>query len=468
MYFDETLVYYMVCWVCAEIKERNNPLSFINSENPGYKYRKGRVILETNNFIVYPAIGSFVENYIIITPKMHFTTFADMVSKDQDREKLTELERIRLILVDIMLNKFGYNSVLVFEHGEKTKSVEHAHLNILPIDDACKEVLKKKLDEKLHILRKRFTSFIEALMYVNNNLEHSKNYVIIGFCSSNKAEYYVFVEGEEPESQLIRKILCEYCKIYNCKGEWDWHKYPFKENIEKTYENFYRILNVLKRKANDILEYLKEYMNVNIIQIQTHVHGVDTAINWGIAILSILVIGLTQVLFYRNDIILEVNVTSQGIIILTKRSLFTLILFLGYILMLQVIFRGFIHFSLANALKRVRNACNNALISRNIVDIYIALMVIKYGEIRWRFSSSARRLVTNFLFNGFATPLIVITLSFVFSVIYIEENVYSKVFWIILFVTYTLLSVYFLGYRSWFKKRFKETPRLCKDMYRLL
>ena len=55
---------------CPFCKEQENEHNSI--------IRKSRVVAETDNFIVFPTTGGFVENYQLIVPKEHINCFGEL------------------------------------------------------------------------------------------------------------------------------------------------------------------------------------------------------------------------------------------------------------------------------------------------------------------------------------------------------------------------------------------------------
>ena len=88
------------CPFCEE--QKNQKFENIN---------KSRFIAETNNFIVFPTTGGFVDNYQLIVPKMHINCLGEL-----SLEQLKELNEIILWQKEINKNYFNSNSSM-FEHG---------------------------------------------------------------------------------------------------------------------------------------------------------------------------------------------------------------------------------------------------------------------------------------------------------------------------------------------------------------
>ena len=121
-----------MCPFCEE--QKNRGISIIN---------KSRILAETDNFVVFPTTGGFVENYQLIVPKNHINCFGEL-----SKEQLVELKSIILWQQEINRKYFNSNSSM-FEHGalhpcnESGKSVVHAHLHIFPNNISLLDEIKK-------------------------------------------------------------------------------------------------------------------------------------------------------------------------------------------------------------------------------------------------------------------------------------------------------------------------------------
>ena len=77
-----------MCPFCEE--QKNRGISIIN---------KSRILAETDNFVVFPTTGGFVENYQLIVPKNHINCFGEL-----SKEQLVELKSIILWQQEINRN----------------------------------------------------------------------------------------------------------------------------------------------------------------------------------------------------------------------------------------------------------------------------------------------------------------------------------------------------------------------------
>jgi len=196
------------CPFCNEFKDNtNNPVN------------RNRIIAETENFIVLPTTGGFVQNYQLIIPKKHINCFGELSAN-----KLKELQTI--INWQKSVNKIYFKSkTSMFEHGalyphdESGKSIIHAHMHIFPNNKSLlNEILKYNFEVKK-------ISDIADLRHICKEKDSYLYYADI----DNKN--YVISHDGIP-SQFLRKLLANNNGI----KRWNWREYPYLENIIKSIE----------------------------------------------------------------------------------------------------------------------------------------------------------------------------------------------------------------------------------------
>ena len=163
-----------------------------------------RILYESENFVVFPALGPIVDGNLLIVPKKHFISMR-YVPIELYPELKTVYQRVRAILAE------NYRSPLFFEHGpiSQTKRggccVEHAHFQAVPADFDIFEDLAKQFKYKK----------IKTIDDIRKN-KNGKPYF---YYESNLGEKYLFDIPDVVPSQYIRKIIAN--KIG--KPEiWDW------------------------------------------------------------------------------------------------------------------------------------------------------------------------------------------------------------------------------------------------------
>ncbi len=198
------------CFFCKEVENPNlNILS------------KNRKVFETENFVVFPTVGCFVIGYLLIMPKQHFLSFGDL-----DAMMIEELNGIVKRISKFNKQNYG-KECIIFEHGTKdltkltSTSIMHAHIHIIPFENNIIKFLPNGCELK------KIGGF-EDLKYEQDNYLYIRDIY--------KNDYIVKNAGYP--SQFFRKVACECIGIPDC---WEWQKYDFKENMEKTLNYYNKI-----------------------------------------------------------------------------------------------------------------------------------------------------------------------------------------------------------------------------------
>lgn len=197
-----------LCPFCDEFKDNtNNPIN------------KNRIIAETENFVVLPTTGGFVENYQLIIPKKHINCFGEL-SNDELKEMKSIIEWQKKINKNYFKSKTS-----MFEHGalhphnESGKSIVHAHMHIFPNNiSLLNEISKYNFN----------VEEISDMCDLRNICNEKESYLY--YSDIDNKNYVISHEGIP--SQFLRKILASNIGIKN----WNWREYPYLENIIKSIE----------------------------------------------------------------------------------------------------------------------------------------------------------------------------------------------------------------------------------------
>lgn len=210
------------CPFCKELEKGYNDI-----------IKRSRIIAETENFIVFPTTGGFIENYQLIVTKKHINCFGEL-----SVNQLKELKNI--ILWQKEINKKYYNmQSLMSEHGalhpnnESGKSIVHAHLHIFPNNISLLDAISKynfgiECIDDIADLRKICTKY-ESYLY---------------YCDADNKNYIITHQGVP--SQFLRKVLAESLG----KNNWNWKEYPLIDEIEKNLE-FYDKNSLVYKKIKE-------------------------------------------------------------------------------------------------------------------------------------------------------------------------------------------------------------------------
>ncbi len=179
--------------------------------------RYNTIIEETDNFLIMPTIGSLVDGYLLIVYKKHLYSISK-IPDDVKEEYITIIDKYR----NIFKVKYGKYPI-VFEHGSPdpngmcTCCLIHAHSHI---------VNHSYVNEIDIISKERFRK-------INSFLDVKKDTNYIYYKCNNGTDYVSY--DYEPISQLMRILIA---KDLNIEDKYNWKKYTFEENIEKTINDF--------------------------------------------------------------------------------------------------------------------------------------------------------------------------------------------------------------------------------------
>jgi len=172
-----------------------------------------RIIKESEHFFVIPTIGQLLPGSLLILPKAHIETFAEI--------KTTLLPEALDIINELTISK-NLSNYILWEHGAKKCShascgVFHAHIHLIPLP---KKIIPSELLGKNAFVGK---DLIDTLKKVAGQT----NYI---FFRNTDGKYYFNTEknGEAIlfQSQYFRKWLVHNFSI---QREWDWKKYNHSE-----------------------------------------------------------------------------------------------------------------------------------------------------------------------------------------------------------------------------------------------
>jgi len=213
------------CCFCEEINSPTNN-QFYNEigKNIGLK---SRIILQNDDWIVIPSLGSLAVGHLLAVSRMHYLGIADL----QAKELYSLIPMINNVIekINLLLNI----SCIVFEHGTTSidavsaNSVTHCHIHIMPFHYPVWNNIKSE-----HCINnsKEFSS----LNHVYNYISMYKPCTYLYFMDANNRHYIIDNNRIFP-SQFFRKVIAE--KLGREKF-WDWKTNPEKDTLLKTLSLF--------------------------------------------------------------------------------------------------------------------------------------------------------------------------------------------------------------------------------------
>jgi diadenosine tetraphosphate (Ap4A) HIT family hydrolase len=209
------------CSLCAELNGMQPPLHTLL----GVSAPASRVLVESDNWVVVPTLGSLVPGHIMLVPRGHF--YSALACPDPLlRECDAMVDRCATRLRDL----YG-QQVVMFEHGTEPGTpdrcgacIEHAHLHLLP----GPRRFVRSVTSKGH-------GWISArtLLDLRSELRGSA-YLLAGEVLPGRAIFARRPDAEVP-SQLLRRVFA--AEVGNTKT-WDWRKFPCAETLLQTMRDW--------------------------------------------------------------------------------------------------------------------------------------------------------------------------------------------------------------------------------------
>jgi len=181
-----------------------------------YEKDHERILRKTENFIVLSSLGHFIEGYLLLIPKKHYLSIAQLPSG-----LFSELGELQQEVRDVL--GYVYENPIFCEHGAVSEykkagcCIDHAHLHAFPVNVDLSDVLKEHF---------RSNRKIKELGELKEQEERKTPYLYFENVNESK---YVFDAPVVPKQYFRQQVSYETGK----PELWDWRRYPEIENLEK-------------------------------------------------------------------------------------------------------------------------------------------------------------------------------------------------------------------------------------------
>lgn len=209
------------CPFCSQYSIKNAPNQW--GSNWGKKYQQDSdIIYETDDLLLITGLGALSEGYVLILPKLHYLSMADLSEKMMD-SLLSLKARVRAFLE----KEYGV-PVVFFEHGVRGEEarggacIDHAHLHAVPCKADFRCVLSKDFSE----------TKIYSLRDIQIKIKPNVQYILY---EDGKEQIFVYQTQSKIPSQYIRRV---WANVIGKPDEWDWSIYIGNNNIAKTLARF--------------------------------------------------------------------------------------------------------------------------------------------------------------------------------------------------------------------------------------
>ncbi len=192
---------------------------------------KSRLVFSTDSFHLFPSIGQLVDGYVLLAPKEHYATFAEM-----PRVMWPEFERIYRYVRSEVCKVYG--PCITYEHGARGGGgcgIYHAHMHLVPFPGATYLVGNLKSQFAWRIL--------PELIDLREQDEGHSSYL---FCEAPNSPRYLFSVGDLP-SQFMRRLL----SVALGRDDWDWRRTYREERLLGAIERLSRHFEALQGSRED-------------------------------------------------------------------------------------------------------------------------------------------------------------------------------------------------------------------------
>ncbi|MEO1053378.1 MAG: hypothetical protein AAFX87_22280 [Bacteroidota bacterium] len=206
-----------------------------NNNTYDSSYPENYIFLECDSFYAKPALGAFIDGYVLINTKEHISSFSKL-----NLHEFNELEWFIREVSGLLKNLYK-KDVLIFEHGELSKlcnvrnncpgkCLDHAHLHMIPGNFDVVPLLKnnfvyQELEEFNELTKTQFGNYL----YVRHNEDH-----------------WVFDADNKVSSQYLRRLIANMSGLGD---KWNWVSHPFRDKIRE----FLSLLN--SHKSVDVTKH---------------------------------------------------------------------------------------------------------------------------------------------------------------------------------------------------------------------
>jgi diadenosine tetraphosphate (Ap4A) HIT family hydrolase len=207
------------CFLCADWNR--DPARSGISQILGRKALDEAFLWESEDLYLTPALGCITPGYLILAPKQHYISFAQVPNG-----LLTSAKQLWMEVNEIGTG-LGLPGYVLFEHGAATRDwrgaacIEHAHLHLVPSPDHVElnRLMETEYPQRQH-------SGFEDI----RTLDGGPPYVLL----MNSRGIFSY-QTPEIASQYLRKHIAAQWEV---PDKWNWRLHPFGKNFWRTIDLF--------------------------------------------------------------------------------------------------------------------------------------------------------------------------------------------------------------------------------------
>ena len=182
---------------------------------------KDIIVFQNENFYLTPTVGSFVDGYLLLNPKKHIFSMAQL-----SQEQLAEYWELSKEIALVQQEVYGVNPI-IFEHGAARTcqetlhdSVVHAHTHFTPAEFS-------KHAQQAMLAQGKFQEF---------DRENLGQWSEVPYCMfiNEDSNSFITHKSNLPEN-LRRQYVRRHLANAIGKGEqFEWREYPFYDTMTRT------------------------------------------------------------------------------------------------------------------------------------------------------------------------------------------------------------------------------------------
>lgn len=200
----------MNCAICTE-------LNSVDVVDPMIGFN--RIVWEDDDFVVVPTVGCFAEGYVMLMPKDHTFSMAQL-----EPAQLLRADEVTKKLHAFLAEEYGL-PVTIAEHGavdcqvKGAQCCDHAHLHFIPVPcTPMSEYLKIRLpDHRTPSLSSLRSIGAEGVAYI--------------LASGDTDGYSIWMESTGFKSQFCRMVGA---RAYGIEEKYNWKTHPFFDKMALT------------------------------------------------------------------------------------------------------------------------------------------------------------------------------------------------------------------------------------------
>ncbi len=193
----------------------------------GNPIRPEHILYESKNFFAVPGLGAFFDGYVMIVPKKHIMSFAEL-EEEEFEEFLQVLNDMKFILKSVYKKE-----IFVFEcgsgkngGGKHATSIVHAHIHLAPTDMPVLSCIQK--------------SGIHPGLIDSKDLQNYGTYPYMLYIDQSDNWYIASDPDTYYPRQHPRQVLADYMKMP--KGSYNWREFKHEEKMDTIAKEIYSFL----------------------------------------------------------------------------------------------------------------------------------------------------------------------------------------------------------------------------------